>query len=78
MKPNPTTPATQLAITLYCLAQGCSLSTLEDVFGWSIPTNDKTFNYVCRVLVQRLYDRYVRLPETEEEWTAEIKGFTEN
>ena len=78
MKPNPITPATQLAITLYRLAHGCSLSTLEDVFGWSIPTNDKTFNYVCRVLVQRLYDRYVRLPETEEEWTAEIKGFTEN
>ena len=78
MKPNPITLATQLAITLYRLAHGCSLSTLEDVFRWSIPTNDKTFNYVCRVLVQRLYDRYVRLPETEEEWTAEIKGFTEN
>ena len=78
MKPNPITPATQLAITLYRLAHGCSLSALEDVFGWSIPANDKTFNYVCRVLVQRLYDRYVRLPETEEEWTAEIKGFTEN
>ena len=78
MKPNPITPATQLAITLYRLAHGCSLSTLEDVFGWSISTNDKAFNYVCRVLAQRLYDRYVRLPETEEEWTAEIKGFTEN
>ena len=75
MKPNPIIPATQLAITLYRLAHGCSLSTLEDVFGWSIPTNDKTFNYVCRVLVQRLYDRYVRLPKTEEEWIAEIKGF---
>ena len=78
MKPNPIAPATQLALTLYRLPHGCSLSTLEDVFGWSIPTNDRTFNYVCRVLVQRLYDRYVRLPETEEEWTAEIKGFTEN
>ena len=33
MKPNPITPATQLAITLYRLAHGCSLSTLEDVFG---------------------------------------------
>ena len=62
MKPNP--------ITLYRLAHGCSLLTLEDVFGWSIPTNNKTFNYFCRVLVQRLYDRHVRLPETEEEWTA--------
>ena len=78
MKPNPITPATQLAITLYRLAHGCSLSTLEDIFGWSIPTNDKAFNYVCRVLAQRLYDRYVRLPKTEEEWTAEIKGLTEN
>lgn len=78
MKPDPISPETQLALTLYRLAHGCSFSTLEDVFGWSIPTNDQTFNHVCRVLVQRLYDRYVRLPETDEEWITEIKGFIEN
>ena len=33
---------------------------------------------VCRVLVSRLYDRHVRLPETEEEWEKETRGFIEN
>ena len=72
------TPETQLAITLYRLAHGCSLMTLEDLFGWSILSCAKTFNNVCRVLVSRLYDRCVRLPETDEEWMDELKGFTEN
>ena len=33
---------------------------------------------VCRVLVSRLYDRHVQLPEMEEEWEKEIRGFIEN
>ena len=36
VKPNPTPPKTQLPPTLCCLAHGCGLSTLEDVFGWFI------------------------------------------
>ena len=54
MKPNPITPATQLAMTLYRLAHGCSLSTLEDVFEWSIPTNDKTFNCLSSISSETL------------------------
>ena len=38
----------------------------------------ETFNYVCRVLVSWLHDWHVRLPETEQEWENEIKGFIEN
>ena len=38
----------------------------------------KTFNFVCRILVAKFFDRYVRLPETDEEWEAEMKGFIEN
>ena len=60
MKPNPIPLETQLALTLYWLAHGCSLSTAEDLFGWSIFTNDQTFNHVWRILVQRLYDRYIK------------------
>ena len=37
-----------------------------------------TFNKVCRVLVAMLYNRYVRLPRTDEEWEVELKGFLEN
>ena len=87
MKPNTIPLETQLALALYRLAHGCSLSTLEDVFGCYISTNDQTFNHVCRILVQRLYDRYVKLPNTEmecklpnteEEWRAKVTVFFEN
>ena len=77
-KPNPTSVDRQLANTLYRLAHGCSFSTLSDLFGVSISSASETFNYVCRVLVSRLYDRHVRLPETEEELEKEIRGFIEN
>ena len=63
MKSNPIKSECQLAITLCKLAHGCSLTTLEDLFGWSIPTCTQAFNKICRVLVKTLY-RYVKLPET--------------
>ena len=77
MKPNSIPAETQLALILYLLAHDYSLSTLEDVFGWSISTNDQTFNPVCRILVEKLYDQYVKPPSTGEEWRAEAKGFFE-
>ena len=75
MKPNPTTPEAQLAITLYRLAHGCSLTTLEDLFGESISNCSNIFNNVCRVFVSTLYDRDVKLPENDEQWASELKGF---
>ena len=38
MKPNPTPPATQLAICLYRLAHGCTFLTVGDLFGIAAPT----------------------------------------
>ena len=72
MKPNPIPSDNQWTLTLYCLAHGCSLSSLEDVFGLSISTNDQTLNDVCRMLVQRLYDRYIKLQNTEEERRSKL------
>ena len=46
VKPEPIPQETQLALTLYCLAHGCILSTLEDVFEWSISTDNQAFNHV--------------------------------
>ena len=48
------------------------LLSLEDVFGLSISTNDQTLNDVCRMLVQRLYDRYIKLQNTEEERRSKL------
>ena len=78
MKPRPTTPECQLALTLYRLAHGCTLTTLEDLFGESVTNCGNIFNHVCRVLVAVLYDWYVRLPETDAEWETELRGFLEN
>ena len=33
LKPNPTSPDRQLALTIYRLATGCTYSTLSDLFG---------------------------------------------
>ena len=35
-------------------------------------------NKVCRVLVATLYNRYAKLPQTDEEWKAELKGSLQN
>ena len=36
------------------------------------------FNKVCRLLVAHFYDEYVKLPETDEDWEAELRGFIGN
>ena len=33
---------------------------------------------MCRLTVVSLYDHYVHLPTTDEEWQSEIHGFIEN
>ena len=38
----------------------------------------QTFNHVARELVDNLFDEYVKIPSTEQEWINEIKGFIEN
>ena len=78
LKPNPTSPDRQLALTIYRLATGCTYSTLSDLFGVSVSAASKFFNKICRLMVVSLYNGYVRLPTTDEEWQNEIRGFLEN
>ena len=68
MNPEPVTPEKQLAICLYILAHGSSYSTVGDLFGVAESTAAVIFNDVCRVLVTTLYDRYVHLPKSADEW----------
>ena len=37
----------------------------------------KFFNKICRLMLVSLYDRYIRLSTTDEEWQNEIRGFSE-
>ena len=78
LKPNPTSPDRQLALTIYRLATGCTYSTLPDLFGVSVSAASKFFNKICGLMVVSLYDCYVRFPTTDEEWQNETRGFLEN
>ena len=51
---------------------------MGDLFGVLQPLDDKAFNHVAGLLVARLYDVYLRLPLTEEEWELDLRGFIEN
>ena len=75
---HPISVNRQLGLTLYRLGHGASFTTLSQLFGVSISLASVTFNKVCRVLAATLYNRYVKLPQTDEEWKAELKGFLEN
>ena len=68
----------QLAQTFYRLAHGCSVQVIEDIFGVSKALASETFNFVICIMVVALYDHYVALPKTIEEWKEELKGFIEN
>ena len=70
LKPNPTSPDQQLALTIYRLATGCSYSTLSHLFDVSVSAPSKFFNKISRLMVAYLYNRYVRLPTTDEEWQS--------
>ena len=48
---------------------------LEGVVGVSKSLAAQIFNFVIRTMVTYLYDRFVRLPETEAEWRNEAKEF---
>ena len=75
---HPVSVNRQLGLTLYRLGHGASFTTLSRLFVVSISLDSVTFNKVCRVLVATLYNRYIKLPLTDEQWDAELKGFLEN
>ena len=51
---------------------------IQDIFGFSKLLGTSTFNSVLKGLVSTLFNQFVRLTETDEEWTAECKSFIEN
>ena len=75
---EPTSPQSQLALTLYRLAHGCSYTTIGDLFGVAPSTACPSFNHVIRCIVQALYHDYVVLPRNEEEWKNELTAFLDN
>ena len=78
MEPHPMEPQRQLALTLYRLGHGCSFRVTSDLFGVSVASAVATFNKVIRVMIANLYNEYVYMPKTEDEWIKECKGFIEN
>ena len=60
------------------VADGCTFTFIDNVFGISESLATQTFNHVVRELVVNLFEEYVKLPSTEQEWINKIKGFIEN
>ena len=77
-QPNLIEARRQLTLTLCRLGHGCSYQVIENVFGVSKALASETFNFVIRIMVVALYNRYVALPKLIEEWKEESKGFIEN
>ena len=55
-----------------------TFTVLEELFGVSQSLAAITFNKVCRVMVATLYKEYVKMPEPDAQWEAELRGFLEN
>lgn len=75
---EPTSPECRLGLTLYRLAHGCSYTTVGDLFGVAPSTACTIFNHVVKVIVHALYDVYVTLPGSKEEWKAELTSFLQD
>ena len=75
---TPISANRQLGLTLYRLGHGVTCTMLEELFGVSESLVAVTFNKVCGVMVATLYKEYVKMPETDAEWEAELRGFLEN
>ena len=78
MIPNPIEKYRQLALTIYRLAHGCLFNVLKDLFGVSQSLPTEYFNKVIKFMVHCLYGKFVKTPQTEEEWVNQCKSFMEN
>ena len=61
-------PDRQLSITLHQLANGCTYSTLANLFGVSVFLASETSNKVAKALVDHIYDPFVKMPDNDGEW----------
>ena len=57
---------------------GVTQTVLKDVSGISKESGCAFFNKVICLIVAYLYDKYVKLPEPNEQWEGEVRGFIEN
>ena len=64
----------QSALTMTCPW----LFFFRDIFRISKSLTSNILNHVTRELVTRLFNEFVKLPTTEDEWVKEIIGFIEN
>ena len=71
---NPTESHKQLILMIYKLAHGCSFKVLKDLFGVS----QARATEIIRVLVITLHNKFAHLPNSEDEWIKECKGFNES
>ena len=75
---EPKPPELQLALTLYRLSHGCTYTTVGDLFGVGTSTACTIFISVIKTVVRKLYDSFVVLPKSEEEWKEELTLFLED
>ena len=76
--PEPIEPNRQLGLTINKLPHGCTFTVVGDVFEIFESLATQTSNHVVRELVANLFDKYVKMSLTEQEWINQIKGFIEN
>lgn len=50
----------------------------QDIFGVSKSIATFTFNNIIKVLTSELFKKFIKFPETDDEWIAEFKIFIEN
>ena len=74
---TPISADRQFGLILYRLGHGVTCTVLEELFGASESLAAITLNEVCRVMAATLYKEYVKIPETDAEWEAELRGFLE-
>jgi len=70
-RPEAIPPDTQLAITLYRLAHGCTYSTVGDLFGVAESTASVIFNQVYKILVSTSLRQICVLAQKESRMEAQ-------
>ena len=50
----------------------------QDIFGVSKSIATFTFNNIIKFLTSELFKKFIELPETDDEWIAEFKDFSES
>ena len=76
--PTPIQSDRQLAVKIHRFVHGCSFTVLNEIFGISKSLPVDIFDHDTREFVTNLYNGFVKLPTTENEWVKETIEFIEN